>query len=84
MGRQNRMDRAPGEFAVADFAPSRAAHAAGLIHRKRWEVVVQKEGFLVGPLQGVNELLVFAGAEGSDHEGLSLTAGKQCRAVGAR
>ena len=60
---QHRMDRAPGELAVADLAALGAAHAAGLAHRVGREVVVQQERLLVGPLQRVDPLLVLAGAE---------------------
>ena len=38
---------------------------------------------LVGAFQGVDPLLVVAGAEGGDHQGLRLAAGEQGRAVGA-
>ena len=84
LGRQHRTDRAPGELAVADFASARRADAAGFADRKRREVVVQQEGFLVGALQRVDELLVFAGAERGDDDGLRLAAGEQRRTVRAR
>ena len=45
---------------------------------------MQQEAFLVGALQGVDELLVLAGAERGDHQRLGLAAGEQRRAVGAR
>ena len=82
--RQHRMDRAPGELAVADLAAARAAHAAGLADREGREVVVQQERLLVGPLQRVDPLLVLAGAERRDHQRLGLAAGEQRRAVRAR
>ena len=82
--RQHRMDRAPGELAVADLAALGAAHAAGLADRVGREVVVQQERFLVGPLQRVDPLLVLAGAERGDHQRLGLAAGEQRRAVRAR
>ncbi len=44
---------------------------------------MQQEAFLVGAFQGVDELLVVAGAQGGDHQGLGLAAGEQGRAVGA-
>ena len=50
-GRQHRADRAPGELAVADFAPARRAHAAGLADRIGREVVMEHEALLVGALQ---------------------------------
>ena len=78
------MNGAPGELAVADFAPAGSADAAGLADREGREVVVQQERFLVGPLQRVDELLVLAGAERRDHQRLRLAAGEQRRTVGAR
>jgi len=45
---------------------------------------VQQEALLVGAFQGVDPLLVVAGAQGGDHQGLGLAAGEQGRAVGAR
>ncbi len=84
MGRQHRPHRPPGELAVADLAPAGRAHAAGLADRVGREIVVQHEGFLVGPLQGVDELLIVAGAERGDDQRLGLAAGEQRRAVGTR
>ena len=82
--RQHGMDRAPGELAVADFAPLGAAEAAGLADRVGREVVVQQERLFVRSRQRVDVLLVLAGAErGHDHR-LGFTAGEQRRAVGAR
>src|SRR5512144_311515 len=77
------MDRAPGELAVADFAATGRADASGFTHRIRREVVMQQECLFVRSLQGVDELLVLGGAEGGDHQGLGLAAGKQRRAVSA-
>ena len=82
--RQHRMDRAPGELAVADLAPAGRAHAAGFADRIGREVVVQQERLLIRSLQRVDELLVFGGAERGDHQSLRLAAGEQRRAVGAR
>ncbi len=82
--RQDRMDRAPGELAVTDLAPARPAHAAGFTHREGREVVVQQEGFLIGPLQSVDELLVLAGTQRGNHQRLGFAAGEQRRAMGAR
>ena len=45
---------------------------------------MQEELLLVGAGQGVDVLLVLAGAQGGDHDGLGLTAGEQGRTVGAR
>ena len=83
MRRQHRTDGAPGELAVADLAAAGRPHAARLAHRVGREIVVEHEGFLVGPLQRVDELLVVAGAERGDAERLGLAAGEQRRAVGA-
>ena len=82
--RQHRMDGAPGELAVADFAPAGGAHAAGLADGIGREVVVEQEALLVGSLERVDILLVLAGAERRDHERLRLAAREQGRAVGAR
>ena len=82
--RQHRMDRAPGQLAVADFAPPGRAHAAGLADREGREVVVQQEGLFVGALQRVDQLLVLGGAERGHHQRLGLAAGEQRRAMGAR
>ena len=83
MRRQHRMDRAPGELAVADLAPLGAAEASGLTDRVGREVVVQQERFLVGSRQRVDVLLVLAGAERGHHHRLGFAAGEQRRAVGA-
>ena len=84
MRRQHRMDRTPGELAVADLAPARAAHPSGLTDRERREVVVQQEVLFVRPVQCVDPLLVLAGAERGDHQRLRLAAREQRGAVGAR
>ena len=83
-GRQHRVDGAPGELAVADFAPAGRAHAAGFADRIGREVVMEQEALLVGSLERVDVLLVLAGAERRDHQGLRLAAREQRRAVGAR
>ena len=84
MRRQHRMDRAPGQLAVADLAALGAAHATGFTDRVGREVVVQQELLLVGPCQRVDVLLVLAGAERGHHHRLGFAAGEQRRAVGAR
>ena len=84
MRRQYRMDRAPGELAVADLAPLGAAEAAGLADRVGREIVMQQERLLIRSRQRVDVLLILAGAErGHDHR-LGFAAGEQRRAVGAR
>ena len=84
MRRQHRMDRAPGQLAVADLAALGAAEASGFADRVGREVVVQQELLLVGPRQRVDVLLVLAGAERGHHHRLGLAAGEQRRAMGAR
>ena len=84
MRRQDRPDRAPGELTVADLAAAGRAHAAGLADRIGREVVVQHERLFVRSLQGIDELLVVAGAERGNHQSLGLATGEQRRAVGAR
>ena len=44
---------------------------------------MQHEGFFVGALEGVDILLVFAGAERGDGERLGLAAGEERAAMGA-
>ncbi|CUT16300.1 hypothetical protein BF49_7380 [Bradyrhizobium sp.] len=82
--RQHRVDRAPGELAVADLAALGAAEAAGLTDRVGREVVVQQERLFVRSRQRVDVLLVLAGAERGHDQSLGLAAGEQRRAVGAR
>ncbi|KTT91493.1 hypothetical protein NS44R_14805, partial [Mammaliicoccus sciuri] len=54
MRRQHRVDRAPGELAVADLAALGAAEPTGFTDRVGREVVVQQERFLVRPRQRVD------------------------------
>ena len=82
--RQQRMDGAPGQLAVADFAPARRSHAARFTDRVGREVVVQHEVLAVLAFQRVDDLLVLAGAQGRDAERLRLAAGEQRGAMGAR
>ena len=69
---------------MADLAPSRRAHAPGFAHRIGREVVVEQEALLVGALERVDVLFVFAGAQRRHHQRLRLAAGEQSRAIGAR
>ena len=69
---------------MADLATARRAHAARFTDRIGREVVVQQDGFLVGPRQAVDVLLVLAGAQGGDDQGLGFAAREQRRTVGAR
>jgi hypothetical protein len=82
--RQDRTNCSPRQFAMADFTPSRCADAAGFTDREGREVVMQQERLLVGSVQRVDPLLVFAGAERCDHDRLRFTAGEQRRTVRAR
>ena len=83
-GRQHRADGAPGELAVADFAPAGRAHAAGLADRIGREVVVEQEPLLIGAVQRIDILLVLARAERRDDHRLRFAAGEQSRAMRAR
>src|SRR6185436_4107222 len=82
--RQDRMDGPPGELAVADLAAARPAQPPGLAHREWREVVMQQEGLLVGPLQGVDPLLILPRAERRYHQRLGFAASEQRGAVRAR
>ena len=68
---------------MADFAPARRAHSAGLANRIGREVVVEQEALLVGAVERVDVLLVLAGAERRHHKRLRLAAGKERGPVGA-
>ena len=69
---------------MADLAPARRAQGPRLADAERREVVVQHEGPVVLALQRVDPLLVLAGAQGDDGEGLRLPSREQRRAVRAR
>ena len=84
VGREDGVDRPPGELAMADLTPSGRPHAPGFAHRVRREIVVEHEGFLVGPLQRIDVLLVVTGTERGDRQGLGLAAGEQRAAMGTR
>ncbi len=61
--RQHRLQRPPGQLAVADLAPARATHAAHFADRIGREVVVQQEVRTEIAVQRVDDLLVLAGAQ---------------------
>ena len=82
--RQHRKQRALGEIAMADLAPARAAQKLHFADAKRREVVMQHEFLEMLADQSVDPLLVGSRAQGGDHQGLSLAAGKNRRAMGAR
>ncbi len=81
--RQYRVDRAPGELAVADLAPLGAAKASGFTDRVGREIVMQQERLFVGSRQRVDILFVLTGAERGHHHRLRLAAGEKRRAVRA-
>ena len=82
--RQQRTKRTPCELAMADLAATRRADTASLTDRVGREVVVQHEVRTALADEGVDDLLVLAGAECGDNHRLGLAAGEQRRAVGAR
>src|SRR5690606_2832445 len=55
--RTDRVDGAPGELAVTDFAAARRTHAASFTHRIWREVVMEQEVFLAGAFEAVDVLL---------------------------
>src|SRR5438045_258738 len=84
VGRQDGMNCAPCKFAMPDLAPLRAPHATRLANGEGWKIVVQQKGFFVGSLQGVDKLLVFAGAERGNHQRLRLATREKCRTMRTR
>ena len=76
--------RALGERAVSNLAPSGRAGRARLAGRERREVVVEHEALGVFGAQVVYLLRVAHGAEGADAENLRLAAREQPRPVRAR
>ena len=82
--RHDGLDAALGEVAVADLAPLRRAHHAGLADAERREVVVQHERLFALAGQAVDDLRIAPGAERRDHQRLRLAAGEERRAVGSR
>ena len=62
---------------MADFAPLRAADAAGFAGRVRRHVVVEHESFPIFTHQRIDDLLVANGAERGDDHRLRLAARKQ-------
>ncbi len=66
------------------FRGGRPAHTAGFTDAVGREIVVQHEALFGGAGERVDELLILAGAERGDDDGLGFTAGEQRRAVRAR
>ena len=58
MVRQDSLQGAPCQLAVADFATASAAHTARLTDGIWREVIVQQEAFLAGTVQAVDILFV--------------------------
>ena len=69
---------------MADFATAGRTHAAGLADAIGREVVMEQEALLVGALQRIDILLVFARSESRHDKGLGLAAGEERRAMRAR
>ena len=84
LGRQHRHERAFGECAVADFAPSRRAHRPGLARRVRREVVVVHVALVGNRHDAVEPLLVADRTQGRRGEHLRLPARENARTVNAR
>ena len=84
LGRQQRTNRAPGELAMTDLAPSRRSEPPCLARRVWREVVMQEKVLAIVAFERIDDLLVLAGPEGRHRQGLGLAAGKQRRTVGAR
>src|SRR6516162_2443187 len=78
------MDGSPGELAVTDLTAAGRAKPTSLAHGERREIVVEEKGLLIRALQGVDELLVFAGAKRGHHQSLSFATREQGRTMGAR
>src|SRR6185295_12782421 len=81
--RQHGMVRAPSELSMADLATASTAQPARLTDRKWREVIMPKEGLLISAFECIDILLVFAGAERGDDEGLGFAPGEQRRSMGA-
>src|SRR6185312_1520175 len=82
--RDNGLDAALGEEAVADLAARLTAQRLDLSRRERREVVVHVERLLLVAEQRVELLLVVLGAQRHRDERLRLATGEQRRAVRAR
>ena len=77
------MQRAPGEFAVADFATTRRPEATDFTDRIGREVIMQHEVFVGQAGQAVDHLLGIARAERRGADRLRLAAGEQRRTMRA-
>jgi hypothetical protein len=81
---QDRLERPPGEAAMADLTPSGRAEPLDLADGERGEVVVEEERPLALALEVLDELRVVGSAERDRDEGLGLAPRKEGRAVGPR
>src|SRR4029079_16244074 len=82
-GREHRVERAPGELAVADLTPSGSAEASDFADRVGREVIVEHEALVGEALQPVDHLLRLLGAERGGADRLGLATRAQRRAVRA-
>ena len=82
--RQDRLQRAPREAAVADLAAAGGAEPLDLADGERREVVVEEERALGLALEVLDELRVVGRAERHGDERLRLAAREERRAVRAR
>ena len=80
--RQHRMNGAPCQLAVTDFAASRAAHSAAFANRKRRKIIVQHKVFFILVHQTVDNLSVFAGTQRRNYHCLGFAAREQRRTMG--
>ena len=81
--RQQRVQGAPCQLAVTDFAAARRAEAADFTHRIGGEVVVQHEAFIPQAIQTIDHLFRIGSAERGGDDGLGFAAGEQRRTMGA-
>ena len=82
--RQNGVQRAPGELAVADFATAGGAETTDFTDRIGREVVVEHEMLVTQAGQAVDHLLGVLGAKRGGADRLGFAAGEQRRTMGAR
>ena len=84
LGREDRLQGALREGAMADLAAAWRAQRSGLTDAEGGEVIMQHEVPVVFALQGVDLLLIIAGAQRDDRERLCFPSREQRRAVRAR
>ena len=81
--RQNRGDCALRQCSVTDFPATGPRHTSRFTNRKRREVVVEHEVFLLLPFIALQALSVIGGAQCCRHQGLRFTTREQCRTMSA-